>query len=146
MLRPYYQNFSKRLVKSPKLYFYDTGLLCYLLGIEDEEGLKKHDLKGNIFETMIISEYLKSCYFLGREPEAYFWRDTLQNEIDLLTEEHSRLEAYEIKLSETMKPEFTKTLNMFRELANLEENQIHCIYRGTTMKTNYGEYKNYLEL
>ena len=83
-LLPHFKNFNKRLVKTPKLYFYDTGLLCYLLGINTMEQLTTHPLRGNIFENFIISEYLKKKNNCGEEVNLYFWRDQKGHEIDLL--------------------------------------------------------------
>lgn len=145
-LNPYYDNFSKRLVKAPKLYFYDTGLLCYLLGIESEEQLAENRMRGSIFETFIINEYIKSRIFAGQEPGCFYWRDTNQNEIDLLTLQSGALDAYEIKMAETMNKDFTKTLIKFSDWANIPPARLHCIYTGTTARTNYGEFLNYADV
>jgi predicted AAA+ superfamily ATPase len=83
-LPPYYKNFSKRVIKSPKIYFCDTGLLCNLLNIFNREQLHKSGLRGAIFENFVVVEYMKKALFKGEEPQLYFWRDTNQNEVDLL--------------------------------------------------------------
>lgn len=85
-LYPHYQNFNKRLIKMPKLYFYDTGLLNYLLGVREYMQIQTHFAKGAIFENLIIAELLKQRYHNGKEPNLYFWRDHKGREIDLLIE------------------------------------------------------------
>ena len=142
-LHPYYRNYSKRLIKSPKLYFYDTGLLCYFLGIETEEQLKRSDHSGAVFEDLIVTEYLKQQFILGREPAAWFWRDTNQNEVDLLTERGADLHAYEIKLSETMNRKFLKGLEHFSNLAGIPASHLTCLYRGKDYMTSKGAFANY---
>ena len=142
-LHSYYRNYSKRLIKSPKLYFYDTGLLCYFLGIETEEQLKKSDQAGAVFEDMVVTEYMKQQYILGREPAAWFWRDTNQNEVDLLTERGTDLNAYEIKLSETMNRRFLKGLDNFADLSGIPASHLTCLYRGKDYATSAGIFANY---
>ncbi len=85
-LKPYYKNFSKRLIKSPKIYFYDTGLASYILGIESKKQLLTHYLRGGLFESLIIFEVQKHFYNLGKIPRIYFWRDKIGHEIDCLVE------------------------------------------------------------
>ncbi|MBR6833378.1 MAG: DUF4143 domain-containing protein [Fibrobacter sp.] len=96
-LPPYYKNFSKRVIKSPKIYFCDTGLLCNLLNIFNREQLQKSGLRGAIFENFVVTEYMKKALFKGEEPQLYFWRDTNQNEVDLLCETDGELSAIEHK-------------------------------------------------
>lgn len=129
-LPPYYNNFSKRLVKSPKLYFYDTGLLCYLLGIESSAQLESHPQRGAIFETMIVSEYQKSCLFHGKHPSGYFWRDSNQNEVDLLVETGGLLQAYEIKSGSTMDQKYLNGLKKFSSVSSISLKDTFCIYGG----------------
>ena len=114
-LPPFFRNINKRLVKSSKLYFYDTGLLCYLLGIESAEALKSRKEKGAIFETMMVSEYIKSRIFAGQEPWGYFLRDTNQNEIDLLTKDGTAMKAYEIKSSSEMNEKYFSVMKKLSE-------------------------------
>ena len=106
LLRPYYRNFSKRLIKSPKIYFYDTGLLCHLLNITSTDQLTTHYLRGGIFESYVLSEMLKYQYNHGLEPSLYFWRDQQGKEIDCIAESGSRLIACEIKSSRTISSDF----------------------------------------
>lgn len=115
-LAPHFKNFNKRLVKTPKLYFYDTGLLCYLLGIHAMEQLAVHPLRGNIFENFIISEYLKKKNSCGEEVDLYFWRDQKGHEIDLIEDRSSYLFPIEIKMSETFHQGFVKNIQYLNKL------------------------------
>lgn len=99
ILPPYFENFSKRIVKTPKIYFVDPGLLCFLLSIRTVEHLKSHPLLGSIFETFIVGECFKRFYNLGETPQLYFWRDQSGNEIDLLIYNGREGFPLEIKLS-----------------------------------------------
>lgn len=112
-LRPYHQNFKKRLVKMPKLYFYDSGLVCFLLGIESEENLQIHALRGPIFEGFIVSELIKHRFNSGKPSNLYFWRDYLGTEIDIVREKNQTLEAIEVKSSQTFQPDFLDKLQQF---------------------------------
>jgi uncharacterized protein len=86
LLPPYYQNFNKRITKSPKLYFFDTGLLCYLLGITRPEQILNHALKGQLFENFVINELLKKRYNHAQQSNLFFFRDSAGNEIDVLVD------------------------------------------------------------
>ena len=94
LLKPYYKNFNKRLVKSPKLYFCDTGLVASLLGLEETKQMETHYLRGELFENMVVAEFVKRAYAQGREPNLYFWRDSNNDEVDLLSEQCMTLEWY----------------------------------------------------
>jgi predicted AAA+ superfamily ATPase len=135
-LYPYHTNFNKRIIKTPKIYFYDTGLLSYLLGIKNEQEISLHFAKGGIFENLIITEFLKNSYNKGEHPMYYFWRDHANNEIDLLIENHPSIDIYEIKSSRTIKPVFFKGLNYFKGL-NANTNA-HVIYGGTENQSRTG--------
>jgi len=130
LLKPYHKNFNKRLVKTPKIYFHDTGLVASLLGITSSEQLSTHYLRGEIFENMVISDYVKSQYSNGLEPDIYFWRDSNQNEVDLLIEKNGQLIAVEIKSSATMNPTFFKTLKMFQTMSGLTSESLIVVYGG----------------
>jgi predicted AAA+ superfamily ATPase len=106
LLRPYYKNFNKRLVKMPKLYFYDPGLACSLLGIQNKNQLAAHYLKGGLFESLILSEIMKYMFNRGIEPHCYYWRDKLGNEIDCIIEAKGKLLKIEIKSSKTIADDF----------------------------------------
>lgn len=108
MLPPYHRNFGKRLVKSPKLYFVDTGLVCWLLGIRNSETLRLHPLRGAVFETMIVGEFMKSRLNAGMPPDLYFWRDNNGLEADLLFEVDGRLQPVEIKSGSTVTSDYIR--------------------------------------
>jgi len=135
-LYPYHSNFNKRIIKTPKIYFYDTGLLSYLLGIKNEQEVSIHFAKGGIFENLIITEFLKNSFNKGDHPSYYFWRDHANNEIDLLIENHPSIDIYEIKSSSTIKQDFFKGLNYFKEL-NANTNA-HLIYGGNENQLRTG--------
>ncbi|OOG77906.1 ATP-binding protein [Algoriphagus sp. A40] len=128
-LPSYYQNFNKRILKTPKVYFYDTGVLCNLLGIKKEADLNLHFARGHIFENLVITEIMKNELNQGVKPSIYFWRDTHQNEVDLLQEKDGKLIAIEIKTSETFHPDFLKGLKNFQKIAPHAESKV--IYAGS---------------
>ena len=130
LLKPHYRNFNKRLVKQAKLYFFDTGLLCSLLDIRSPEQLHTHYLRGNIFESFIVMEYIKMRYHRGLVPNAFFWRDNTGHEIDLLLEEGTELKAVEIKSGETINSDFFKGLDYFGKLSSLPQENRFLIYGG----------------
>ena len=132
LLKPYHKNFNKRLIKSPKLYFYDTGLLSSLLGLESSEQLATHYLRGEIFENMVIAEIVKQHFFIGKEPQIYFWRDSNQNEVDLLIENGTKLQAIEIKSSATMRNDFFNTLQLFQSFSGIHTENVFVVYGGNT--------------
>src|SRR5439155_27262219 len=109
-LQPYYRNFNKRLVKTPKLYFFDSAIVCQLLGIESSEHLQYHASRGAIFEGFALTEIYKQALAQARQPHLYFWRDHLGVEIDGLRENGDRLQAIEIKASTTVIDEFFQTI------------------------------------
>lgn len=119
-LAPHFNNFHKRIVKSPKLYFYDTGLLCYLLGIISPEQLEVHPLRGNIFENFVISELYKQKLNQGLDTNYYFWRDQTGNEADLVEDRGTSLYPIEIKCSSTFHPDFTKGIKYLNKLQSQE--------------------------
>lgn len=108
LLPPYHRNFGKRLVKSPKLYFVDTGLACWLLGIRNVETLSLHPLRGAIFETFVVGEFMKSRLNAGLPSDLYFWRDNNGLEADLVFETGGRLQPVEIKSGSTVTPDYVR--------------------------------------
>lgn len=110
-LPPYHANFGKRLIKSPKLYFYDTGLAAYLLDIRNASQMETHPARGALFESLITAEWLKHRYNRGLAANAYFWRDNVGDEIDLVTEDGGELRAVEIKSGATIAGDWTRTLS-----------------------------------
>jgi hypothetical protein len=113
LLKPYHNNRTKRLVKSPKIYFVDTGLLCYLLGIDSQKRLFKAAERGHVFENMVIIEAIKRCSFEGERFQTYFYRTSAGLEVDLLIEKAGALEAFEIKFSKTINKEMAEPLETF---------------------------------
>ncbi len=130
LLPPYHRNFDKRIVKSPKLYFYDTGLACSLLNILTEEQLNAHFAKGALFENMVITELLKQRFHAAATPAFYFWLDSNMREIDLLAEEGAKLKAVEIKAGKTINRDFTKNLFSFQAVAGAENVELFLVYGG----------------
>jgi len=130
LLRPHHRNFNKRLVKSPKLYFIDTGLLCYLLRIRRSEDLVSHAARGAIFETWVVSEALKSFHHRGAESDLYFWRDARGREIDLLLDEGAEQIPVEIKSGQTIAGDFFADLDYWRGLAGRPEGPAALVHGG----------------
>lgn len=127
-LHPYHKNFRKRLVKTPKLYFTDTGLLCFLLSIRNTNELITHPLYGNIFETFIVSELYKRIAHTGTTPQLFFWRDRTGNEIDLLMDAGKTILPIEIKAAKTHHPDFTSHIRKFCSLSNAPKGYV--LYNG----------------
>lgn len=149
-LQPHHKNYSKRIVKTPKLYFYDTGLACSLLGIKDEDEVKLHWAKGALFENMIIADIKKNYLNLGQVPSLFFWRDSTGNELDCLIEEALGIKCVEIKSSTTLHPDFFKGLNYYKDLSNLKEENLHLVYGGNKnvrrKEANVLSWKNTVDL
>jgi len=131
LLQPYHQNFNKRLVKTPKLYFYDTGLLNHLLGIRTAEELDENRLKGNIFENMILAEYQKQNHHLYLHKDYYFWQDSNAHEVDLLIKKAQGFSIFEIKATQTVSSTLFKEMDRFEEIAAPEKVNKTLIYGGT---------------
>jgi len=132
LLRPHFKNFNKRLIKSPKLYFYDSGLLSYLLGIPSPGSLNTHSHRGYIFETWVISELLKGRMNRGLKENIYFWRDNVGHEIDCIAEKGDRLLPLEIKSGKTVSSDFFKGLAFYIELSKDLAVQPTVVYAGET--------------
>ena len=130
LLRPHYKNFSRRLIKSPKLYFLDTGLLCYLLRIRTPKDLVMHASRGAVFENYVLGELLKAFFNQGREADVYFWRDVRGHEIDFILEQGSELLPIEAKSGETIASDYTKGLLFWRELPGQEKTPVSVVYGG----------------
>lgn len=127
-LPPYYNNFNKRVTKSPKVYFYDTGLVSYLLGIRAESDLDIHFARGALFENLVINEMLKKFYNRGDRPLVYFWNDSQHYEIDLLFDIGTERHAYEIKIGKTINTDFFTGLYQFQKIA--PDTQLNVVYGG----------------
>jgi len=130
LLQPHFKNFSKRLVKTPKLYFYDTGLACSLLELESAKQVTTHYLRGGLFESAIISELMKMRYNLGRIPYCYFWRDKIGHEVDCLISQGGKLFPIEIKSGQTITQDYFEELHYWSELAGSDAGRSYCIYAG----------------
>jgi len=130
LLRPHHRNFNIRLTKSPKLYFLDTGLLCYLLQIRDAELLRHHSSRGAVFESFVISELLKSAWHTGDEPHLYFWRDSTGHEVDVIIYEGESQVPVEIKSSQTIASDFFANLHYWRKLAGDADGPAALVYGG----------------
>lgn len=131
LLQPYFQNMNKRIVKTPKLYFYDTGLLSYLVGIRHSNKISMHPFKGALFENMIIGEYVKRNYHLGLYKDYWFWRDSQGHEVDLLSVEEEGFKIFEVKASSTINDDFFKELDYFGKLSGDKTQLKTLVYSGT---------------
>jgi hypothetical protein len=138
LLRPHSVNFNKRLIKMPKLYFYDAGLASWLLGIRTTEQMITHPLRGSIFETFIISELVKSKLNKGEKPAFFFWRDSNGNEIDLIVEQGINLMPIEIKSGRTLTHESFAGLEKWLALAGKKAAVPALIYGGDDSYTQTG--------
>ena len=133
LLKPYYKNFGKRIIKNPKMYFYDTGLVSSLLGITSAEQIENFYMRGALFENFVVSELLKRRLFAGKTDELYFWRDSNGIEIDVIEEDNLEIKAYEIKASETMNTAFFSNIKKVKELTGLKAENTAVIYSGKTL-------------
>ena len=121
LLQPHFANFNKRLIKSPKLYFLDTGVLCYLLNIKDPMAILTSSYRGQIFETFVISELVKYYANRGARASIYFWRDKTGHEIDCIIDENNKLIPIEIKAGETITGDYFKNLEFWKSLSSKQE-------------------------
>ena len=120
LLPPHFRNFGKRIIKSPKLYFLDPAIASFLMGLHDSEPLLNGPMIGHLFETAVISEWVKAFYHRGEKPELFYWRSKTGLEIDLLIDRNNRLFPLETKASATLLPGHAKALNQWRNLAGEE--------------------------
>ncbi len=139
LLQPHHKNFNKRLVKMPKLYFYDTGLASSLLRIEKTDQLTSHFMVGSLFENMIIVEMLKHRFNLGKQSNLFFWRDSKGKEIDCLVEEAGRLIPIEIKSGRTFNQDFLSNLKYWNGISDNPPENTFLVYGGEKdYPTSYG--------
>ncbi len=127
-LQPYHKNFNKRIVKMPKLYFYDTGLAAALMGIDDISLLTIHPFRGALFENLIVLDFLKKSFNSGKTNNLYFWRDNNGNEIDLLIKKGNRRVPVEIKSGQTINDDFFKGIRYWQKLTGNEGG--YLVYAG----------------
>ncbi len=132
-LKPYYRNFGKRQTKSPKIYFFETGLVSYLLGIRSPESVSTHPLMGNLFENYVVAEEMKRRFNRGEEADVFFYRNASGTmEVDLIVEHDGKLHPLEIKASSTFSSSMIKNLKAFGELCP-EAEPGRIVYSGETM-------------
>ncbi|MGN0224445.1 MAG: ATP-binding protein [Muribaculaceae bacterium] len=129
---PYFANVSKRLTKMPKVYFHDTGLLCYLLTLDQPEQLSTHPLRGAIFENLVMGELYKQRLNLAQQPSLYFYRESSGKEVDALIAAGGRLDLFEIKSAGTFRAEFSANMKYLQQLLP-EVNRMEVIYDGPTL-------------
>jgi len=132
-LPPFYKNFNKRIVKRPKIYFFDTALVCGLLHIREAEHLAWHPLRGQIFETMVVADLMKYFYHRGMEPPLFYWRDKSGREIDLVVDTGKEIIPIEIKSGRTASPEWLKNLKYWQKLTGFTKGFI--LYGGKQKMT-----------
>jgi uncharacterized protein len=138
ILQPHHQNFGKRLVKTPKLYFHDTGLAAFLLGVRDAEHLSIHSARGSLFENLIMSELLKQRYNQGLASNLYFWRNNVGDEIDVVIEEGEKLRPIEIKSGQTFSTTFLTGVNKWMKIAEDTALPPQIVYGGDENMTRNG--------
>ena len=131
-LMPHHANFGKRLVKTPKLYFLDVGLMAWLLGIRDTQSLSTHAARGALFETWVVAEGFKRKYNAGKSADLYFWRDSSGNEVDLLEETTGGVLATEIKSGATFASDWMDGVHKWTRLAGNEAGVLTLVYGGET--------------
>ena len=131
LLQPYHRNFNKRIIKAPKLYFYDTGIASSLLRIQDPGMLSGHYLVGALFENLVISELIKSMVHQGKRPLIWYWRESNGREIDCIIEsEGNRIDAIEIKGGQTYNNDYLKNLKSFPAMSADKIVRKAVVYRG----------------
>ncbi len=139
LLQPHYVNYNKRVIKTPKLFFYDTAIACQLLSIQSPKELTSHYLRGNLFESMIISNLMKSRFNQGNSHNLYFWRDKTGLEVDCVFEKDQKLLPIEIKSGETINSDFFSNLNKWNELSGNTPEGSFVVYGGVeTQKRSLG--------
>jgi len=137
LLRPFYKNYNKRLIKAPKLYFLDVGLASFLLGIQNEQHIRTHPLRGMLFETLVVSELLKMRFNSGRTDNLYFFRDNKGNEVDVVLDQGPYLEIFEVKSGQTINSSFFKGLKYLKNLSE-EVKKSYLVYGGTETRSQEG--------
>ena len=147
LLPQYYENISKRLIKSPKLYFCDPGLACYLLEIESPKQLSRDKLRGNILENLVVMEAVKHRMNAGKEGGVFFYRDSNGNEVDILLKEEGEITALEVKSSMTYNTEFEKSLKKISGWIKTPVKRKAVVYTGD-LENTAGEIEliNYINL
>ena len=137
-LPPYHKNYNKRVVKNPKIYFTDTGLVCSLLGIREKEQIDYHFLKGALFETFVVSELVKSNFAVGERFGLYFWRDNHRKKIDVILESGLKQAGIEIKSGKTVRSDAFSGLSYWENLAQEDTPETYLVYAGDESYTRDG--------
>ena len=139
LLKPWYRNISKRLIKSPKLYFYDVGLAAYLLGMENETHVSRHPLRGNLFENLALIEAMKYRFNRGRKNAVTFYRDSRGNEVDMILESGQEFFPIEVKAGETIVDDYFRGLQHFSRVSGESPYGCGLIYGGKDVqqRSNY---------
>lgn len=130
LLGPHHRNFNKRVIKQSKLYFWDAGLAAFLTGVRRREDLEPFYLRGALFENFVISEYLKGMHHRALEPDAWFFRDSTGNEVDLIIERAGNLRAVEIKAGRTITRDSFRGLERYRQWSGLSADNAYLVYSG----------------
>lgn len=142
-LSPYFKNIGKRLTKTPKLYFYDTGLMTHLLGIETAGQLDTHPLRGAIFENMVVAEMMKTAYNAARRPDYYFYRESSGREVDMLKEQSPTMDLYEIKAGATYRKTFMENMQYLKQLFADRNCHSTLIYDGETITPSIYNFRDF---
>lgn len=130
LLRPHHANFSKRLIKSPKLFFYDTAIASHLLSIQNPKQIETHYSRGSLFESMILSDLIKQRFNAGLQPNLYFWRDQSGLEVDCILDEGTSLTPIEIKSGKTINSDYFSSLTKWNHLADNKQSNSYVVYGG----------------
>lgn len=133
LLQPHHNNLGKRIIKAPKLYFYDTGLVCQLLNIT-QQSLATHALRGNIFESFVLAEMHKHYFNIGKIPPLYFWRDKVGHKVDCIIDNGEALTGIEVKSSRTVNQRFFDNIAYWKALRGKEKTETFVIYAGSTVQ------------
>jgi uncharacterized protein len=138
-VQPFFNNFNKRVVKTPKLFFYDTGLVCFLLGIKKPSSLTASSFVGHLFENAIINEFIKQNYHLSLQKDFYYWRDSNKNEVDLMISNETGYNIVEIKSTRTVTSDLFESLNKLAAIGGDSIKKKILVYGGTDTqnRTNY---------
>jgi uncharacterized protein len=139
-LMPHFRNFGKRLVKTPKLYFHDPGLACFLLGIDNERSLELHPARGVLFETLVVNEFLKARWNHGLPGNIYFWRDNVGTEVDLVIDAGHKLLPVQIKSGQTFTHDYVAALERWSSYAGEQAEKGHVVYAGQQSYEREGVY------
>jgi predicted AAA+ superfamily ATPase len=129
LLKPHHKNFNKTIVKRPKVYFYDSAIVCYLLGIRDNSQLQTHPLRGAIFEGMVVTELIKKRTNAGLPINLFYWRDKTGHEIDIIIDNAGKLLPIEIKSGKTINTEFFKNMDYWSDLSKVKKSMV--LYAGS---------------